>query len=181
MCTKNKGFKGSRIGDAVGALYDKKRGVKSYWYDLEKIYQVKTQAILEMGQLAQGLLRDPVIVASIEHTTRAANAIKTMASDMTTYSDKLKTIRAMHQGKVGVVRDEDMMLAYQIGDMYMQTDEEFQSITVIPMAVITAELQHLEDSNKPKTQEQLDLEAAAIRDVSVITDLEPTMIKEGAV
>jgi len=115
-----------------------------------------------MGTLAVGMLSSPAILESIERKTAVNNIVKTMTSDLNVFASKLLEIRAMHADKKGMIKPEDLMLSYTIIESYSLTDQEFQAITVTPMAILTDELQAIEDRA---------LEASAV--ANNVIDVEP--------
>lgn len=113
------------------------------WEELDEIYRLSANTLVETGQSVNQLLGVPGIQEHLEHPKETQIAITGMKNDMENFTAALLRIHALHQGKIGAVSStEDYVLSLQVFEAYSEWNTNFQSLITPSVFEIISQLQY---------------------------------------
>lgn len=113
------------------------------WEELNEIYQLSANTLLETGTSVNQLLGVPGIQEHLEHPKETEIAITGMKNDMENFTSALLRIRERHSGKTGpITSTEDYVLSLQVFEAYAEWNTNFQSLITPSVFEIVAQLQY---------------------------------------
>lgn len=112
---------------------------KQNWDDLESIYTSCSEALVVANNSVVELFKIPGVIDNIENRQETKIAILGLNKDIKFFSEELKLIHKHHEGKTGIVDNEDdLSICLQIFEKYHSFQTTYQSV-IIPTVIRLSE------------------------------------------
>lgn len=129
----------SRNKNTFNARKNKKRTKQNnfenntLWDDLNKLY-LECIAVTTTPARVLPLVKNKELLEKIENVKDLKESLTILTKDVVSYSEKLNSIKAKHEGKTGkVVNEDDILFSYSLVSEYQKWLESYQ-IVVLPNA-----------------------------------------------
>lgn len=110
------------------------------WSDVDSIYNSIVEGLLSIGE-SINVAAVTINQAAVPNIDEIALMVKTIEQDMLIFAEDLKKIHDRHEGKVGVINDEDdHALSLSVYNDYVTLYDRFRAIIFNPMLTITETL-----------------------------------------
>lgn len=120
----------NKVGNSIQDIYDYNNRKKTYWGELESVYNSLANGILMSLETLKACQEK--LGLSLENHNRAEQKIliNGYVKDIETFVDKLIFIHRQHDHKTGeIIGDEDYILSIKLGQDYNGVSIEFANIT----------------------------------------------------
>jgi hypothetical protein len=125
---KNKKGEGQSVRSKIPRHKDFEKN--KLWDDLNQLY-LECCAVTTSPAAVLPLVKNPELVYDIDDQEDLKETMSILAKDAKDYSEKLKAIKAKHEGKSGKVEEvDDMLVAYEIGAEYSEWLNSYQTVVL---------------------------------------------------
>lgn len=162
---KNKNVKGnktSKQGDITRALHDNKKADKTYWGEVDALYIACGTCVLRTLQHAVDLSEQANVSTNDATKKEVQVLINGIRSDCDKYTTDLLAIKALHDGKAGLINtDDELMLSVSIYQDYVEFNNRFNANMVTSILTLTELVSSIVseyyNSSKPITVDTVDV------------------------
>jgi hypothetical protein len=146
-----------------------------FWDELSDLYSRSLGASQAMGlqilQSVDALLNNPKKKECIKDISAMTNVVNLITKDIENHQNSLTQIHNRHKGKTGGTTDaDDHMLVISIHSDYLELVEQFNSVIMSNVKVLSDIISQTETEFVRKENEQKQLNS--LTDPTVITDVE---------
>lgn len=127
---------------AVHKSYEKHKSIERTktlrWEDLNNLHGMCAQMLLTARPVTQLLNNRDMLQKMGDSVSKLQSSADMLINDITKYNQRLKDIKAKHEGYTGEVNDPDSwMRALQIGEEYNQWQSSFQDVVLPNISTLT--------------------------------------------
>lgn len=118
-----------------------KQETKQSWDDLKSIYHSCAEALVVANNSVVQLFKVPGVIEHVPNRQETKISILGLDKDIKFFSEELKNIYKLHEGKTGLIDDEnDLSACLQIFEMYHNFQSRYQSVIIPSVLVISEEV-----------------------------------------
>lgn len=141
------------------------------WDDLEGIYKSCTEALIVANNSVVELFKIPGVMQNIENRQETKISILGLDKDIKFFSNELKEIHKVHEGKTGLIKDEDELgTCLEIFEKYHSFQTTYQSVIIPTVITLSEEVGKAAQTMNEKIRQEQELLDA--QNPNVITELE---------
>ena len=112
--------------------------IETRWEELDGIYQEAAKGIVTTLSSTNDLINIPNLIDYVENPSEFKVAVNGFKRDIDNFTNRLIAIKKLHEGKHGVIKDENELAnSYSIYGEYVQFFEEFKAVTFQTVLSIT--------------------------------------------
>lgn len=139
--TNGTGFKLKPTAEAAkDTLNPKKETPERGWDDLEIAHQKLFQLMVSRPMVINTMI-NTVGEENLEGDAELLVAINGLRDDIQRFAEKLSEIYALHKGKTGPTKGEEIAEAVEISLQYSQFHLEYEALITQPIAIITEKIE----------------------------------------
>lgn len=108
------------------------------WEDLNNLHGLCAQMLLSARPVTQLINNREMLARMGDSVSKLTSSADVLMNDITNYNQRLKDIKAKHEGMTGAVEDPDSwMRALQIGEEYNQWQASYQDVVLPNINTLT--------------------------------------------
>jgi hypothetical protein len=133
---------------------------KQTWEDLSNIYIALANSIVDLGGSINLAIQAVVGIEGLSIPPELNLIIKTVSSDLNSFSKQLVSIKKQHEDRSGIVEtDDDLALCLSLFQDYVSLQERMTAVTFNPMLEISEMLMTITGDAKEHARETENTEA----------------------
>lgn len=144
---------------------------KQSWDDLEGIYKSCTEALVVANSSVIELFKIPGVIQNIENRQETKISLLGLNKDIKFFSNELKEIRKTHEGRTGLIKDEEELgTCLEIFEKYHSFQTTYQSVILPTVITLSEEVSKAAQTmNEKICEDQIILDA---QNPNVVTEVE---------
>lgn len=144
---------------------------KQSWDDLEGIYKSCTEALIVANNSVVELFKIPGVMQNIENRQETKICILGLNKDIKFFSNELKEIHKSHDGKTGLIKDENELgTCLEIFEKYHSFQTTYQSVIIPTVITLSQEVGKAAQTMNEKIRKEQELLDS--QNPNVITEVE---------